>query len=285
MSASLAASDPQTQGRRPTTGPSPAVMGTYARQDLVFERGEGAWLITAAGERYLDFASGVAVNVLGHAHPRLVAALTEQAQQALAHVQPLSRRGAGAAGRSGSSRRRSPTGCSSAIRAPRPARPRSRRRGAITMSPAARSAGASSPSRAPSTAARWRPSPPAATRSISKASGRRSRASTRCRSATSPRPKRRSGRRRPAIMVEPMQGEGGVNVAPRRVPAGPARAVRQARPAAHPRRGAVRHRPHRQAVRARVGGHHAGPHGRSPRASAAASRSARCSPPRRPPRA
>ena len=54
-------------------------MGTYGRQNLVFERGEGAWLITAAGDRYLDFASGIAVNVLGHAHPRLVAALTEQA--------------------------------------------------------------------------------------------------------------------------------------------------------------------------------------------------------------
>lgn len=54
-------------------------MGTYGRQNLVFERGEGAWLITAAGDRYLDFASGIAVNVLGHAHPRLIAALTEQA--------------------------------------------------------------------------------------------------------------------------------------------------------------------------------------------------------------
>jgi acetylornithine/N-succinyldiaminopimelate aminotransferase len=56
-------------------------MATYARQDLVFERGEGAWLITGAGDRYLDFASGIAVNVLGHAHPRLVAVLTEQAQK------------------------------------------------------------------------------------------------------------------------------------------------------------------------------------------------------------
>ena len=54
-------------------------MGTYARQNLVFERGEGAWLITATGDRYLDFASGIAVNALGHAHPRLVAALTDQA--------------------------------------------------------------------------------------------------------------------------------------------------------------------------------------------------------------
>jgi acetylornithine/N-succinyldiaminopimelate aminotransferase len=78
MSASLAASEPKTKAAH-TTGPSPAVMGTYSRQNLVFERGEGAWLITAAGERYLDFASGIAVNALGHAHPRLIAALTEQA--------------------------------------------------------------------------------------------------------------------------------------------------------------------------------------------------------------
>ncbi|MCL4767337.1 MAG: aspartate aminotransferase family protein [Hyphomicrobiaceae bacterium] len=56
-------------------------MGTYARQDVVFERGEGSWLISTTGERYLDFASGVAVNALGHAHPRLIAALTEQAQK------------------------------------------------------------------------------------------------------------------------------------------------------------------------------------------------------------
>jgi acetylornithine/N-succinyldiaminopimelate aminotransferase len=56
-------------------------MATYARQNLVFERGEGAWLITASGDRFLDFASGIAVNALGHAHPRLVAALTEQAQK------------------------------------------------------------------------------------------------------------------------------------------------------------------------------------------------------------
>lgn len=61
------------------SGPSPAVMATYARQDLVFERGEGCWLVTEDGERFLDLASGVAVNALGHAHPRLVAALTAQA--------------------------------------------------------------------------------------------------------------------------------------------------------------------------------------------------------------
>ena len=56
-------------------------MGTYARQDMVFERGEGSWLISTKGERYLDFGSGVAVNALGHAHPHLVAALEKQARK------------------------------------------------------------------------------------------------------------------------------------------------------------------------------------------------------------
>ena len=56
------------------------VLPTYARADLEFERGEGPWLITADGARYLDFGAGIAVNAFGHAHPHLVAALTEQAQ-------------------------------------------------------------------------------------------------------------------------------------------------------------------------------------------------------------
>jgi acetylornithine/N-succinyldiaminopimelate aminotransferase len=57
----------------------PAVMPTYARADIAFERGEGAYLYASDGSRYLDFASGIAVTALGHAHPHLVAALTEQA--------------------------------------------------------------------------------------------------------------------------------------------------------------------------------------------------------------
>ncbi len=66
------------------------ILPTYARVDLAFERGEGAWLIATNGDRYLDFASGIAVNALGHAHPRLVAALTEQANK-LWHVSNLYR--------------------------------------------------------------------------------------------------------------------------------------------------------------------------------------------------
>jgi acetylornithine/N-succinyldiaminopimelate aminotransferase len=66
------------------------LLPTYARVDLAFERGEGAWLVAANGERYLDFTSGVAVNALGHAHPRLVAAIAEQAGK-LWHVSNLYR--------------------------------------------------------------------------------------------------------------------------------------------------------------------------------------------------
>ena len=54
---------------------------TYARAPMRFERGEGVWLITEDGERYLDFAAGVAVNSLGHAHPHLVETLKAQAEK------------------------------------------------------------------------------------------------------------------------------------------------------------------------------------------------------------
>lgn len=57
------------------------VLPTYARVNLEFERGEGCWLVTTDGRRYLDFTAGIAVNVLGHAHPYLVEALTAQAQK------------------------------------------------------------------------------------------------------------------------------------------------------------------------------------------------------------
>ncbi len=60
---------------------SSSLLPTYVRADVVFERGEGPWLVTERGERYLDFGSGIAVNSLGHAHPHLVKALTDQAQR------------------------------------------------------------------------------------------------------------------------------------------------------------------------------------------------------------
>ncbi|MGE0844999.1 MAG: aspartate aminotransferase family protein [Flavobacteriaceae bacterium] len=56
-----------------------SLLPTYARSPVAFERGEGVRLFTGKGDAYLDFAGGIAVNLLGHAHPHLVAALTEQA--------------------------------------------------------------------------------------------------------------------------------------------------------------------------------------------------------------
>jgi acetylornithine/N-succinyldiaminopimelate aminotransferase len=66
------------------------IYDTYARAPLAFVRGEGAWVETTDGRRMLDFSGGVAVNSLGHAHPALVKALTEQAGR-LWHVSNLYR--------------------------------------------------------------------------------------------------------------------------------------------------------------------------------------------------
>ena len=61
-----------------TVVPSP-MLPTFARVDLSFERGDGCWLTSTDGGRYLDFGGGIAVASLGYSHPHLVAALTEQA--------------------------------------------------------------------------------------------------------------------------------------------------------------------------------------------------------------
>jgi acetylornithine/N-succinyldiaminopimelate aminotransferase len=58
---------------------SSALFPTYNRADVAFVRGEGSWLFAEDGTRYLDFGAGIAVNAFGHAHPRLVAALNDQA--------------------------------------------------------------------------------------------------------------------------------------------------------------------------------------------------------------
>ena len=57
----------------------PSLLPTYNRADVAFVRGEGPYLFAEDGQRYLDFGAGIAVNAFGHAHPKLVAALTEQA--------------------------------------------------------------------------------------------------------------------------------------------------------------------------------------------------------------
>ena len=59
----------------------PSILPTYNRAPLAFTRGEGVWMETEDGRRFLDLGAGIAVNVLGHAHPALVEALTEQAHR------------------------------------------------------------------------------------------------------------------------------------------------------------------------------------------------------------
>jgi acetylornithine/N-succinyldiaminopimelate aminotransferase len=73
----MAISDSSADSR--AAKPASAILPTYARASVTFERGEGAWLIDDQGERYLDFGAGIAVNALGHSHPHLVGALTTQA--------------------------------------------------------------------------------------------------------------------------------------------------------------------------------------------------------------
>ncbi|MCA0400063.1 MAG: aspartate aminotransferase family protein [Proteobacteria bacterium] len=76
---------PASQARR---GSGSHFLPVFARADVAFERGEGAWLFAEDGRKFLDFAGGIAVNVLGHSHPYLVEALTQQAQK-LWHVSNL----------------------------------------------------------------------------------------------------------------------------------------------------------------------------------------------------
>jgi acetylornithine/N-succinyldiaminopimelate aminotransferase len=65
-----------------------AIVPTYARANVAFERGEGCWLWSTAGERYLDFGAGIAVTSVGHAHPHLVETLVTQGSK-LWHISNL----------------------------------------------------------------------------------------------------------------------------------------------------------------------------------------------------
>ncbi len=82
------------KSKKRTGGPAPVrdaaryLMNTYRRPPVVFTRGKGCYLFDAQGRRYLDFLGGIAVNALGHAHPRLVRVIRREAARAV-HVSNL----------------------------------------------------------------------------------------------------------------------------------------------------------------------------------------------------
>ena len=162
--------------------------------------------------------------------------------------------------RHGCASRASPMSCSSPIPAPRRWNARSRWRATITPPRAIRSAIASSPSRARSTAARWRRSRPPARQNISKVLVRRWTASTRSPLGDLDAVKKAIGPQTAGILIEPVQGEGGVRAGAACLLQGAARAVRRQRPAAGVRRGADRHGPHRRSVRLQAPRRHARHH-------------------------
>ena len=90
MAQTEAAPQKAGDGAGPAPVPADHIMGVYNRAPLAFERGEGVRLYTVEGEAYLDCVAGIAVNALGHAHPKLVEALTRQAGK-LWHVSNIFR--------------------------------------------------------------------------------------------------------------------------------------------------------------------------------------------------
>ena len=190
------------------------MLPTYARVDLAFERGEGAWLVATNGERYLDFTSGVAVNALGHAHPHLVEAITEQARK-IWHVSNLYRipeserlaeRLCAASfadvvffGNSGAE------AMECAIKMARKYQSASGQAGALS---------ASSLSRAPSTAARWRRSAAGGQKKYLDGFGPVVEGFDQVPFADLEATKRAIGPATAAILIEPIMGEGGVRVVP-----------------------------------------------------------------------
>ena len=235
------------------------LMPTFARVHLAFERGEGVWLTATDGERYLDFTSGVAVNALGHAHPHLVAALTEQAQK-LWHVSnlfeiPESERAA---------QRLCEASfadvvffCNSGAEAVEGAIKCARKYQSVNGAPEryriVTFEGAFHGRTLATLAAGGQ-------KKYLEGFGPVVEGFDQVPFGDLEAVKRAVGGETAAIMIEPLMGEGGVRIVDALVPRGAARTVRRARPPAYLRRSAERHGPNRRAVRLSAHRHHARHH-------------------------
>ena len=64
-----------------------SVLGTYARKNISFVKGKGTYLYTKNGDKYLDWVCGIATNILGHCHPKLVGAVQNPIKKTLACIE------------------------------------------------------------------------------------------------------------------------------------------------------------------------------------------------------
>ena len=226
------------------------VMNTYARLPVTFSHGEGSRITDTEGKEYLDALSGIAVSTLGHAHPEAGRGDRRAGRAPAAYLQPLPHPRAGAACRQAGRHCPAWTRSSSATPAARP----TRRRSSWRASTATRRASTRRPSsswKRLSTAAPWRRCRPPATARCRPASSRWSPVSCACRTtiSTAIEAVAEHNKNVVAVLVELVQGEGGIHIADVDFLQGSAPALRRAGLAADLRRGAVRHRPHRQVVR------------------------------------
>ena len=251
MNAPAAPSDPVPAGG----AGSPALMNTYARSELAFERGEGAWLIAVDGRRFLDFASGIAVTALGPL-PSAPGRGADRAGRPSSGTPPTSIACRGRRSwRSGWSPRPSPTGGqvffgNSGVEAIECGLKLVRKYHDDFGDPA-----------------RYRVITCEGSFHGRTLAGLAAAGNEKYLKGYAPyvdgfdhvpfgnlnELRAKIGPETAAILVEPVQGEGGMRAASVEYLQGPARGVRRVRPAAVLRRGAVRHGPHRQAVRPRMG--------------------------------
>ena len=246
------------------------VMNTYARQPVAFVRGQGVWLYDEAGRKYLDALAGIAVNTLGHNHPRLARALTEQIGADHPQLQPVPDAAAGAGGRPHRGDHRAGRGVLLQLRAGGATRPPSRWRASMATTAASRNPRIIVMEKAfhgRSLATLSATAQPQGTGRLRAAgAGLRARAAERPRGGAADRGAQQE-RGRGLHRADPGRRRH-QRVAPR-VPARAARNLRAQRMAVHVRRGAVRPGTHRQVVRlparrlpARRGAARQGPRGR-----------------------